>query len=153
MNPFFPGLEPARINEYFKLGEEFTKAASEFATLDPKAVDPARLYEAQCRNMEALVEANQKAAAAYEALFRDQVEVLRKAAEQVQQRIEELRSNPASAIEPQKQAEAMQTMIEETARQLAELAESAARLNAGTLEAMGRQLAANAAALAQAAKT
>ena len=152
MKPIFPAFEPDKINQYFKLGEEFSKAVSEFAAVDPKAIDPAKIYEAQRSNMEALVEANQKAAQAYEDLFRQQVVVLREAAERVQEQFEDLRSNPASAMEPQKQADGMRTTLEDTARQLADLAETAAKVNAGALEGIGKQVAANATALAAAAK-
>ena len=152
MKPNFPGFEPARVEEFFKLGEEFAKAAREFATVDPKAIDPARIYETQRSNMEALVEANRMAAKAYEELFRKQVDVLREASDRVQERLQALGSDPASAMEPQKQAEVMQATLEETARQLSELAATAARVNAGALEGIGKQVAANTAALAAAAK-
>ncbi len=152
MKPFVPSFDPARIDEYFKIGEELAKAAQDFSKVDPKALDPVKLYEAQRTNMDALVEANRKAAEAYEALFRKQVDVLRDSAERLQKRLEELRADPAQAMEPKKQAEAMQEMVEETARQLAELADSAAKLGSDTLEGIGRQVAANASALAGAAR-
>ena len=152
MKPFIPGFDTTRINEYFKLGEDYAKAISELATVDPKAIDPAKIYEVQRSNMEALVDANREAARAYEELFRKQVAVLRSASEQVQKRFEDLQSDPAAAMEPGKQAEVMQATLEETAKQLSDLAETAARLNAGALEGIGKQVAANAASLAAAAK-
>ena len=152
MKPTFPGFDPDQIREYFKFGEEFNKAFNEFATLDPKAVDPARIYEVQRSNMEALVDANRKAAEAYEDLYRKQIDTLRAAAERIQNQFEELRSDPESAMSPQRQAELMKEALEETARQLSELAQSAAKVNAGALEGIGRQIAANAVALADTAK-
>ena len=152
MKPMIPGFDPAKINDYFRLGEDYAKAISEFATVDPNAIDPARIYEAQRSNMEALVDANQKAAKAYEELFRKQVDVLRAASEQVRKRFEDLQSDPVAAMEPRKQAEVMQATLEETAKQLSDLAETAAKVNAGALEGIGKQVAANAASLAAAAK-
>ena len=152
MKPTLPGLDPNQIKEYFKLGEEFNKAFSEFASVDPTAVNPARIYEVQRSNMEALVEANRKAANAYEDLYRKQIDTLRAAAERIQNQFEELRSDPGSAMTPQRQAELMKEALEETARQLSELAESAAKVNAGALEGIGKQVAANTVALAGAAK-
>ena len=152
MQATYPGFDPEKIQEFFRLGEDVARAASEFATLDPKSVDPARLYEAQRSNMEALLEANRSAAQAYEDLFRRQVEVLRATAERVQARFEAVREDPAAAMDPEKQAAETQAALAEAARQLTELAEAAARVNADALGGVGRQVAASMTALATATR-
>jgi len=97
MNPYFPNLDPTKVNDYFRLGEQFTEAARQFATLDPRAIDPGKLHEAQRKNMDALVEANRRTATECEALFRDHLATLQKAAERTRAQLEAARQAPGAA--------------------------------------------------------
>jgi len=152
MNPYFPNLDPTKVNDYFRLGEQFTEAARQFATLDPRAIDPGKLHEAQRKNMDALVEANRRTATECEALFRDHLATLQKAAERTRAQLEAARQAPGAAPDPRAQIEVLQNALQETATELTRLAESTARLSADALERVGQQVAASAAALAEAAK-
>lgn len=147
MTAAFPGYDPEKFADFFRMGEEFAGLAGKFATAKLAPVDPQKIVDAQRRNMEALVDISRTAAKSYENLFRRQVEVLQDATRTAQEGLRELSAQ--GKVDPEASATVVREALEAVVRQLSALTTEAAKSNVEAFEALHRQVAESAEALTE----
>ena len=125
-NPF----DPTRLADMMK-SADFTRMfdLSQFAKLDQSA-----LFEAQKQNMDALVEAQQAAAAGYQDLFEKQVAIFQETIAAAQAQMSEMGEPGSPAAMAAKQAELSQKAYETALANVNELTEAAQKANADAFE-------------------
>ncbi len=128
-NNFF-AFDPAKFSELFK-SADMTKF---FDSAKVPAFDFEGLFAAQQKNMEALVAANQTAAAGYQDLFKKQVAIAEETMAAAQAQLSELKMDSLSAEGAQKQGELMKDAFDKAVANLTDLAESAKKINEEALE-------------------
>ena len=128
-NPF--GFDPNKLTEM--MGQaDFSKY------FNVKGFDGDALVEAQKKNMAALVEANQAAAAQYQEIFKAQLEGFQKNIAKAQSQMSDLKLPEAG--DAQAQADLIRKSVEETAAQMQELAEKAKSANEQAYEIIAKRV-------------
>jgi len=114
-------FDPAQFQELFK-SYDMTKF---FPNASTPQVDPAELMEAQKKNMDALVAANQKAADGYKALFEKQVKVFETTMTEARKHAESFDATKMTPDAAQNQAEFAKVAFEKALKNMTALAEEA----------------------------
>ena len=125
-NPF----DPAKLADMMK-SADFTKMfdMSQFKSLDQSA-----LFDAQKKNMDAMVAAQQAAAAGYQDLFEKQVAIFQETIAAAQTQIGELTNTASPADAAAKQAELSKKAYETALANVNDLTEAAQKANADAFE-------------------
>ena len=121
-NNFF---DPSQFTELFK-SYDMTKF---FPTGQSPQLDPNALMEAQKKNMEALVAANQKAAEGYKALFEKQISVFETTMAEARKHAESFDASNMSPDAAQKQTDFAKAAFEKALKNMTALAEEAQKAN------------------------
>lgn len=124
------GFDPEAMKSLFE-SADLTKMMEGFS---PAGLDPAKLWEAQQKNLEALIAANQTAASGVQAVFAKQVAMLQEAMEDARAQLEAI---DASAMDPTKataQSEIAKASFERTLERMSELVETAQTANGEAFE-------------------
>lgn len=120
-NNFF---DPTQFSDLFKsydMSKFFPKSAAD--------LDPSALMESQKKNMDALIEANKKAAEGYKALFEKQVKVFEATMTEARQQAEGFDATNISTEAAQAQAEYAKAAFEKAVENMTALAEEAQKAN------------------------
>lgn len=120
-NPF----DPAKFAEMFKT----TDMTKMFDISSFKGLDQSALFAAQQKNMDALVAAQQSAAAGYQDLFQKQVEIFQATMKSAQSQLSEMSKTDLGADAATKQAELTSKAFETAVANARELAEAATKAN------------------------
>lgn len=126
-NPF--AFDTEKMMEFFKQND-FTKA---FADGKFPQVDADALFAAQKKNMDALIAANQAAAAGYQDLFQKQMAIFEETVSEAQKQIKELDLKMDSKSASTK-AEIAKTAFEKAIANMKDLAETAQKANSEAYE-------------------
>ncbi len=118
-------FDPAQFTEMFK-SYDMTKF---FPTAQAPQVDPSALMEAQKKNMDTLIEANQKAAEGYKALFEKQVKVFETTMTEARKHATAFDASDMSPDAAQKQTEFAKAAFEKALNNMTVLAEEAQKAN------------------------
>lgn len=122
MNSFF---DPSQFNALFKSYD----MSQFFPTSGQAQLDPTALLEAQKKNMDALVAANQKAAEGYKSLFEKQVKVFESTMTEARKQAESYDATNMSVEAAQAQTEYVQAAFEKAVKNMTDLAEEAQKAN------------------------
>jgi phasin family protein len=114
-----------KMSEFFKTNE-FTK---QFSTLKMPGLDPEAIVEAQKKNMDALVAANQAAAAGYQDLFKKQVAIFEETMAEAQKHMKAFDTTKLDAEAAKGQAELARAAFEKALTNMQVLAETAQKAN------------------------
>lgn len=125
-NPF----DPAKMAEMMK-SADFSKM---FDFTQFKGMDQSALFDAQKKNMESLVAAQQAAAAGYQDLFEKQVSIFQDTISAAQTQIAEMGNSGSPTEAAQKQAELSKKAYETALANVNELTEAAQKANADAFE-------------------
>lgn len=125
-NPF----DPAKMVEMMK-SADFTKM---FDFSQFKGLDQSAMFDAQKKNMDALVAAQQAAAAGYQDLFQKQVTIFQATIAAAQEQIAELGNAGSPTDAAAKQAELTKKAYETALANVNELTEAAQKANAEAFE-------------------
>ena len=126
-NPF--AFDPEKIAEFFKQND-FTKA---FADGKMPEVDHEALFAAQKKNMDALVAANQAAAAGFQDLFKKQLSIFETTLAEAQAQMKDL-DLKVDSKSAQAKAELAKTAFEAAIGNMKDLAETAQKANSDAYE-------------------
>lgn len=99
-------------------------------------LDASTLMESQKRNFEALVKANQKAAAGYQNMMRRQAEIMTETMQAIQESVSDLMKANDGKDLPKKQAELVEKTIGRALKHMKELAELAINANSDAFKVM-----------------
>jgi len=132
-NNFF---DPAQFQELFK-SYDMTKF---FPSAQTPQVDPSALMEAQKKNMEALVAANQKAAEGYKVLFEKQVKVFETTMSEARKHAESFDATKMSPDAAQKQTEFAKASFEKALKNMTALAEEAQKANSDAYTVVSKRV-------------
>lgn len=119
-------FDAERMQEFFKTNE----FAKQFAALRMPGLDPEALVEAQKKNMDALVKANQAAAAGYQDLFKKQVAVFEETMAEAQKHLKGFDTTKLDADSAKAQGELARAAFEKAIANMQMLAETAQKANA-----------------------
>jgi len=97
--------------------------------LAPGAPDVERLMEAQKKNLEAIAEANRRAAESFQAIVQRQTDLMREAMSEAASAVGDLSASASPEARAQKQADLMRRAFERTITNMREIAEMAAQSN------------------------
>lgn len=139
---FGPGANPFDP----KLYAEMFKSMDMTKIFDPAAMkgfDQSALYDAQRKNMDALVAAQKAAAAGYQDLFEKQVKIFQETMQAAQAQIADMARSDPGAETATKQAEFTSKAFESAVANARDLAESAKRANEETYEIVRARIEAN----------
>ena len=125
-NPF----DPAKMTEMMK-SADFTKM---FDLSQFKGRDQSALFDAQKKNMDALVAAQQAAAAGYQDLFQKQVTIFQDTISAAQAQVAELSASGSPTDAAAKQADLSKKAYETALANVNELTEAAQKANAEAFE-------------------
>jgi phasin family protein len=125
-----------KMQEFFKTNE-FTR---QFANLKMPGVDPEAIVEAQKKNMDALVAANQAAAAGYQDLFKKQVAIFEETMAEAQKHLKGFDSTKLDADAARKQADLAKAAFEKALANMQALAESAQKANSDAYEIVSARI-------------
>ncbi|MGB0410433.1 MAG: phasin family protein [Pikeienuella sp.] len=125
-NPF----DPAKMTEMMK-SADFTKM---FDLSQFKGLDQSALFDAQKKNMDALVAAQQAAAAGYQDLFQKQVTIFQDTISAAQAQVAELSASGSPTDAAAKQADLSKKAYETALANVNELTEAAQKANAEAFE-------------------
>jgi phasin family protein len=114
-----------KMQDFFKTNE-FTK---QFANMKMPGLDPEAIVEAQKKNMDALVAANQAAAAGYQDLFKKQVSIFEETMAEAQKHMKSFESTKLDADTAKAQAELARAAFEKAIANMQTLAEAAQKAN------------------------
>ncbi len=129
-------FNPAQFQELFK-SYDMSKF---FPNASTPQVDPAALMEAQKKNMEALVAANQKAADGYKALFEKQVKVFEDTMAEARKHAEGFDATKMSPDAAQKQADFAKVAFEKALKNMTALAEEAQKANSDAYSVVSKRV-------------
>lgn len=139
-NPF----DPSRFAEMF-MGKDMSKmfdlsAMKGFDLSAMKGLDHAALMDAQKKNMDALMAAQQAAAAGYQDLFEKQVAIFQETLSAAQAQIADM-ANPGTGSDAgSRQAEATRKAYEMAVANITELTELAQKANTDAYEIMRKRI-------------
>jgi phasin family protein len=126
----FMTFDPEKFSELFK-SADMTRF---FDGAKMPGMDMEAMMAAQQKNMEALVAANQAAAAGYQDLFKKQVSIFEETMATAQAQMAEMKMDQMSPEGAQKQADLMKTAFEKAVANMTELAEAARKANTEAME-------------------
>jgi len=129
-------FDPAQFSELFKsydMSKFFPSAAT-------PQVDATALMEAQKKNMDALMAANQKAADGYKALFEKQVKVFETTMAEARKHAEGFDATKMSPDAAQKQAEYAKVAFEKAVKNMTVLAEEAQKANSNAYTVVSKRV-------------
>lgn len=129
-------FDPAQFQELFK-SYDMTKF---FPNASTPQVDPAELMEAQKKNMDALVAANQKAADGYKALFEKQVKVFETTMTEARKHAESFDATKMTPDAAQNQAEFAKVAFEKALKNMTALAEEAQKANSDAYKVVSKRI-------------
>lgn len=129
-------FDPAQVTEFFK-SYDMTKF---FPAGNAPQVDPSALMDAQKKNMEALVEANQKAAEGYKALFEKQVKVFEDTMAEARKQAEGFDATKMSPDAAKEQAEYAKVAFEKALKNMTILAEEAQKANSEAFKVVSARI-------------
>jgi phasin family protein len=125
-----------KMQEFFKTNE-FTR---QFANLKMPGVDPEAIVEAQKKNMDALVAANQAAAAGYQDLFKKQVAIFEETMAEAQKHMKGFDSSKLDSDSARAQSELARAAFEKALSNMQVLAETAQKANAEAYEIVAARI-------------
>jgi phasin family protein len=125
-----------KMTDFFKTNE-FTK---HFQNLKMPGLDPQALVEAQKKNMDALVKANQAAAAGYQDLFKKQVAIFEQTMAEAQNHMKAFDTTKLDADSAKAQGELARTAFEKALGNMQMLAETAQKANAEAYEIVSARI-------------
>lgn len=119
------GFDPAQMSEFFK-SYDMSKF---FPTQGAAQVSPTELMDAQKKNMDALIAANQKAAEGYKVLFEKQIKVFEDTMAEARKNAEGFDASKLSPETAQVQADYAKAAFEKALKNMTVLAEEAQKAN------------------------
>ncbi|CAN5631928.1 hypothetical protein BH23PSE1_BH23PSE1_17690 [soil metagenome] len=119
-----------KMSEFFR-ANDFTK---QFAGMKMPGLDTEALIEAQKKNMDALMRANQAAASGYQDLFKKQVAIFEETMAEAQKHMQAVDTTKLDADAAKGQAELARTAFEKAIGNMQMLAETAQKANAEAYE-------------------
>lgn len=122
--PNFPNLDVTKLMAEFKL----------------PGLDMDALLKAQQKNIEALTEANRKAAEGFQAVAKRQTEILTEAMEEFSDTVRDMMAGGSPEANAAKQAEVAKLAFEKALANMRELAEMSAKANSAAFEAINRRV-------------
>lgn len=125
-----------KMQDFFKTNE-FTR---QFANLKMPGVDPEAIVEAQKKNMDALVAANQAAAAGYQDLFKKQVAIFEETMAEAQKHMKAFDTTKLDAEAAKAQAELARAAFEKAIANMQTLAEAAQKANTEAYEIVSARI-------------
>lgn len=125
-----------KMTDFFRQND-FTK---QFAAFKVPGVDTEALVETQKKNMEALVKANQAAAAGYQDLFKKQIAIFEETIAEAQKHFQNLDATKLDAESAKAQAELARTAFEKALSNMQMLAETAQKANAEAYEIVSARI-------------
>lgn len=131
----FP-FDVEQLTEFFK-ANDITKA---FTAPKMPDVDGEALMSAQKKNMEALVEANKAAAAGYQNLFKQQIEVFESTMAAAQKQIAEFDVSKVDADSAKAQGEVAKVALEKALENMTALATGAQKANSEAFEVVSARV-------------
>ena len=102
--------------------------------------DASEVFDAQKKNMDALVTANQAAADAYQALFSKQVEIFEATLTEAKKNVEGFDMTSAPADVAKQQADYAKTAFEKALKNMTELAQEAQKANSSAYEIVSKRI-------------
>ena len=125
-----------KMQEFFKTND-FTR---QFAGMNMPGLDADTIVEAQKKNMDALVAANQAAAAGYQDLFKKQVAIFEETMAEAQKHLKAFDSTKLDAEAAKAQAELARAAFEKALANMQVLAEAAQKANAEAYEIVSARI-------------
>ncbi len=125
-----------KMTDFFRQND-FTK---QFAGLKVPGVDTEALVQAQKKNMEALVKANQAAAAGYQDLFKKQVAIFEETISEAQKHFQNLDTTKLDADSAKAQGELARAAFEKALSNMQTLAEAAQKANSEAYEIVSARI-------------
>lgn len=125
-----------KMTEFFRTNE-FTK---QFQNMKMPGLDPEALMSAQKKNMDALVKANQAAAAGYQDLFKKQVAIFEETMAEAQKHMKGLDTTKLDAESAKAQGELARAAFERALSNMQMLAETAQKANTEAYEIVSARI-------------
>jgi phasin family protein len=125
-----------KMTEFFRTNE-FTK---QFQNMKMPGLDPEALMSAQKKNMDALVKANQAAAAGYQDLFKKQVAIFEETMAEAQKHMKGLDTTKLDADSAKAQGELARAAFERALSNMQMLAETAQKANTEAYEIVSARI-------------
>jgi phasin family protein len=125
-----------KMTEFFRTNE-FTK---QFQNLKMPGLDPEVIVEAQKKNMEALVKANQAAAAGYQDLFKKQVAIFEETMAEAQKHMKGFDTTKLDSDSAKAQGELARAAFERALSNMQMLAETAQKANTEAYEIVSARI-------------
>jgi phasin family protein len=129
-------FDAEKMTEFFK-SNDFTK---QFASMKMPGLDADALLQAQKKNMDALVAANQAAAAGYQDLFKKQMSIFEETMAEAQKHMKGFDTTKLDAEAAKGQAELARAAFEKALSNMQILAESAQKANAEAYEIVSARI-------------
>ncbi len=129
-------FDPEKMSEFFRTNE-FTK---QFQNLKMPGLDPEAIMNAQKKNMDALMKANQAAAAGYQDLFKKQVAIFEETMAEAQKHMKGMDATKLDADSAKAQAELARTAFERALSNMQMLAETAQKANSEAYEIVSARI-------------
>lgn len=125
-----------KMTDFFRQND-FTK---QFASLKAPGFDTEAIVEAQKKNMEALVRANQAAAAGYQDLFKKQIAVFEETMAEAQKHFQNFDATKLDPEATKAQAELARTAFEKALNNMQMLVETAQKANSEAYEIVSARI-------------
>ncbi len=125
-------ITPEAMKEFFEQND-FSK---HLKGMDMKSMDPQTLFEAQKKNMDALMAANTAAANGFQELFRKQVEIFEETLTQAKDQVAQMTNGMPDAAAAEAQSEVMKAAFQKALVNMQALAETAQEANAEAFQAI-----------------
>jgi phasin family protein len=129
-------FDAEKMTEFFRTNE-FTK---QFQNLKMPGLDPEAIMDAQKKNMDALVRANQAAAAGYQDLFKKQVAIFEETMAEAQKHMKGFDTTRLDADSAKAQGELARTAFERALSNMQMLAETAQKANTEAYEIVSARI-------------
>ena len=125
-----------KMQDFFR-ANDFTR---QFASMRVPGVDPEAIMEAQRKNMDALVAANQAAAAGYQDLFKKQVAIFEETMAEAQKHMKGFDASKLDADSARAQGELAKAAFEKAIANMQMRAESAQKANSQAYEIVSARI-------------
>jgi phasin family protein len=129
-------FDAEKMTEFFRTNE-FTK---QFQNLKMPGLDPEAIMDAQKKNMDALVRANQAAAAGYQDLFKKQVAIFEETMAEAQKHMKGFDTTKLDADSAKAQGELARAAFERALSNMQMLAETAQKANTEAYEIVSARI-------------
>ncbi|WP_161860290.1 TIGR01841 family phasin [Algicella marina] len=116
---------------------DFTK---HFSGLDMKSLDPQTLFDAQKKNMDAMMAANAAAANGFQDLYRKQLQIFEDTIAQAREQVATMTSGMPDAKKATAQSEVMKAAFQKALANMQELAETAQSANEEAYKAISERV-------------